>query len=169
MPSGPKWLARHVEILFFHQGLNNLLMFTSCQENSRFITMGVGKAARSALDGCTLRAAILRPRTNVNESVPERRRALLALLQDSLEKRHWKVALRRFLMLRSFELPIPEDLTTVCELFMSRCPERELARMHQSAIDLVAMVSRGIEPEHVSQRIVDKYDYLHSIARSKIE
>lgn len=103
----------------------------------------------------------------VNESTPERRHALLALLQDSLEKGHWKVALRRFLMLRSFGLSIPDEQATVCEQFMARCPGRELARMHQSAIDWVAMVSPVCDAGYWAAQVVDKYDYLHSIARSR--
>jgi hypothetical protein len=140
-------------------------MFTCCQENSPLIKAVEGKTARLALNGCTLRAACIRPRTNVNESTLERRHTLLALLQDSLEKGHWKVALRRFLMLRSFELAVPVELEKVCERFMERCPDRELARMHQSANDLVAMVSGLPATDRTCLRVVDKYEYLHSIAR----
>lgn len=144
-------------------------MFTCCQENSPLIKAVEAKTARLALNGCALRAACIRPRTNVNESTLERRHTLLALLQDSLKKGHWKVALRRFLMLRSFELAVPVELEKVCERFMERCPDRELARMHQSASDLVAMVGPVRDADHGSRRIVDKYDYLHSIARPRIE
>lgn len=76
------------------------------------------------------------------------------------------MALRRFFMLRSLGLAIPAEVGAVCERFMARCPDRELARMHQSALDLAAMVIPA-PAESDSRTPVDKYDYLHSIARTR--
>ena len=69
-------------------------------------------------------------------------------------------------MLRSLGLAIPTEVSAVCEGFIARCPHRELARMHQSARDLAAMV-RPAPAESDSRTPVDKYDYLHSIARTR--
>jgi hypothetical protein len=79
------------------------------------------------------------------------------------------VALRRFLMLRSLGLSIPAEISVVCERFMARCGDRELARMHQSALELAAMLRPPRQVDRPPARAIDKYDYLHAISRRASE
>jgi hypothetical protein len=166
-----------VRFCFSTQAPDNPFMFTCCQENSPLVAASSTPEARLrrrctvralATDGSALKALSLADRfqgADLNQSTHERRQALLALLRQSLEKGHWRVALRRFFMLRSLGLAVPAEVSAICERFMRRCADRELASMHQSAQDLAAMVipSRG-NPDYKTP--VDKYDYLHAISRT---
>lgn len=73
------------------------------------------------------------PARAVPHRLPHRREVLLALLQESLMRGHWRVALRRYLMLRGCGFEIPEGERRRCEAYLARCKAAELRRMQADA------------------------------------
>lgn len=61
------------------------------------------------------------------------RSVLLRMLADSLRKGYWRVACRRYLMLRACGWPVPEDVRATCEANLLRCTPLERQRMRQDA------------------------------------
>ena len=59
--------------------------------------------------------------------------ALLRLTLRSLHAGHWRVACRRFLMLRASGQVVPADLQATCEALLARCSERERRAMDGDA------------------------------------
>ena len=70
----------------------------------------------------------------------ESARCLLRLLADKLEAGHWRVACRRYLMLRAGNHRVPEDVGRRCEHLLQRCSARELGRMRADAARWAAAV-----------------------------
>jgi aspartate 1-decarboxylase len=95
----------------------------------------------------------------------ETRAVILDELATSLERGHWRVALRRFLMLRARDFDIPDSYKTRCEALMSACPARDLRRIQdqvQSWVDMLTpSLSTRFEPLTVR---VDTFGYLHSVS-----
>ena len=70
----------------------------------------------------------------------EGERALERLIHESLDRGHWRVACRRYLMLRATgERPAPA-LAATCEGLLAHVGARELRAMRGSAEDWAAMV-----------------------------
>ena len=65
--------------------------------------------------------------------VSQRREVLLVLLRESLVRGHWRVALRRYLMLRGCGFDVPERERQRCETYLARCKSTELGRMQADA------------------------------------
>ena len=62
-------------------------------------------------------------------------------LATSLERGHWRIALRRFLMLRASDFDIPDQYKARCEALMAACPTRDIRRIQdqvQSWVDMLA-------------------------------
>ena len=70
----------------------------------------------------------------------ESERCLLRLLAEKLEAGHWRVACRRYLMLRAGNHRVPEDVGRRCEHLLQRCSARELGRMRADAARWAAAV-----------------------------
>lgn len=68
---------------------------------------------------------------------------LLALLDDSLARGHWRVALRRFVMLLACGYEVPAHQRALCELHRERCRERELRKMEADAQAWLRCVARN--------------------------
>ncbi|HEX7891802.1 MAG TPA: hypothetical protein VF522_20800 [Ramlibacter sp.] len=58
---------------------------------------------------------------------------LLALLDESLARGHWRVACRRYLMLEACRTDMPRSVRLQCERLLLRCSDRELRRMQVDA------------------------------------
>jgi hypothetical protein len=71
-------------------------------------------------------SASRRPRRPVERG---RRDVLLDLLEQSLRKGHWRVAVRRFLMLAACGFEVPADQRSRCEAYLRDCPARDLQKM----------------------------------------
>lgn len=61
------------------------------------------------------------------------RAVLLRMLADSLRKGYWRVACRRYLMLRACGWPVPDAVRATCEANLLRCTPLERQRMRQDA------------------------------------
>ncbi len=103
----------------------------------------------------------------------EQRSALLDLLGRSIDYGHWKLAIRRFLMLLACNYDIPLEYRLQCENFIASCPERELQRIRSYVEGWAEMLTPPpprtigyMSKPHTSQG--DKYHYLHSISRPTI-
>lgn len=68
--------------------------------------------------------------------------ALISLVRASLRRGHWKVALRRLLMLEARGHAIPDDLQTTTQALMARCAQKELEKMQADAWVWGLMVRR---------------------------
>ncbi|GAB3650824.1 hypothetical protein [Ramlibacter alkalitolerans] len=66
---------------------------------------------------------------------------LLALVQESLSRGHWRVACRRYLMLDARRIEMPRDVRIACERLLLRCSEREIRRMQVDAARWAGMCS----------------------------
>jgi hypothetical protein len=75
-----------------------------------------------------------------------RRAELLALLQGSRARNHWRVALRRYLMLRECGYDVPADIAAYCEPLVCRMADSELGRAREAVRMWVAMTSRRALP-----------------------
>jgi hypothetical protein len=60
-----------------------------------------------------------------------RQEVLLDLLQESLARGHWKLALRRYLMLLACDCEVPAAQRAICERHLRRCPPRGLRKMEE--------------------------------------
>lgn len=58
---------------------------------------------------------------------------LLALLDESLSRAHWRVACRRYLMLEARRTDMPRSVRLQCERLLLRCSDRDLRRMQVDA------------------------------------
>ena len=58
---------------------------------------------------------------------------LVSLARASLARGHWRVACRRYLMLRSIGSDIPEDLRVTCERHVARLDSAAIRSMTESA------------------------------------
>jgi hypothetical protein len=65
------------------------------------------------------------------------------LLRASLEAGHWRVALRRYLMLKGAAAEIPEDLAAECERVRTRCEPHILQRMLDDVHAWAQLVTTG--------------------------
>ena len=72
----------------------------------------------------------------------EQERYLLDGMAQSLERGHYRVALRRYFMLVARELRVPDELRQEIERARVRCTPREIRHMIDSASAWAAMVSR---------------------------
>ena len=77
---------------------------------------------------CGRRATIRPPlaRTRIERS---RHEVLLDLLEESLARGHWKLAVRRYLMLLACGCEVPEAPRAACERHLRRCEPRGLRKM----------------------------------------
>lgn len=73
----------------------------------------------------------------------ERGVELLKLLSRSLEKGHWKVAVRRFQMLLEFDCDIPDKERIECEGLISQLSQRERSKIVQDVQAWAAFVRTG--------------------------
>jgi hypothetical protein len=60
-----------------------------------------------------------------------RREVLLDLLEQSLKRGHWKLALRRYLMLLACGCEVPSPQRAACERHLRRCEPRGLRKMEE--------------------------------------
>jgi len=72
----------------------------------------------------------------------EQERYLLAGMAQSLERGHYRVALRRYFMLVAREFCVPDALQPEIERATVRCTPGEIRKMVDSASAWAAMVSR---------------------------
>jgi hypothetical protein len=96
--------------------------------------------------------------------------ALLALLLASIEHGHWRVALKRYLMLLACGVPVPACYDIECRRYAARCSERSLATMRANVRRWAAMVGAAgvarIDFEVQSPALPrDKHDHLHAAFR----
>ena len=75
----------------------------------------------------------------------ESRRALLALLADSLQRGHYRVACSRYLKLVAGNSHVPEPWAASCRRLLQQLPTRERLRMHANAQAWASLV-RGRAP-----------------------
>lgn len=73
----------------------------------------------------------------------EQRRALLALLDHSLKRGHWRLAVRRYLMLRAQSHEVPPPHAESCERLIASASRRELGRIRQQVHDWVCLLARA--------------------------
>jgi hypothetical protein len=95
----------------------------------------------------------------------ETREVLLHQLDFTLARGHWRVAIRRFLMLTVCGFEVPDDLAQACEALTLSCPKGDLQRIRcqvQSWFDMLRPSPPGLVQLGVP---VDKFDYLHAISR----
>ena len=59
----------------------------------------------------------------------ESEHALFAALRSSMHLGHWRVACRRYLMLRAVQAALPASWVDRCEALLERCSDREKQRM----------------------------------------
>lgn len=71
----------------------------------------------------------------------EQRCALLALLEHSLRRGHWRLAVRRYLMLRAQSHEVPPDCCERCERLIAAASRRELGRIRQQVHEWVCLVA----------------------------
>jgi len=57
---------------------------------------------------------------------------MLLELRLYLERGYWRVAIRRFLLMKAQGLDVPESDAKRCNEFIGRCSAAELERMHHS-------------------------------------
>jgi hypothetical protein len=69
--------------------------------------------------------------------------AMLEDLRASIGRDYWKVAIRRFLMMRARAFEVPAAETQRCLAFIARCPPADLLRMERAAGEWARMVSAG--------------------------
>jgi hypothetical protein len=67
--------------------------------------------------------------------------AMLADLRLSIRRGHWKVAIRRFLMMRARAFDVPAHETRQCSALIAKCPAIDLARMEMAAAEWVRLVT----------------------------
>lgn len=94
----------------------------------------------------------------------DRRDILLELLRESLARGHWKVSVRRILMLRSLACTLPPEHEHRCQRLLDRCPPRELERMEEDVRAWVSMLEPPVRVQP-SAPAVDRYEYLHALSR----
>jgi hypothetical protein len=66
--------------------------------------------------------------------------AMLEDLRVSIRRGYWKVAIRRFLMMRARAFDVPVVETQQCREFLARCPAAELLRMEKATDEWARMV-----------------------------
>lgn len=66
---------------------------------------------------------------------------LRQLLARHLERGEWRMAIRRFLMLRSLGCQLPRAQRERCENHLRHCPPRDLRRMEAAVRDWVALTA----------------------------
>lgn len=74
----------------------------------------------------------------------ERSVELLRLLSHSLERGHWKVAVRRFQMLLEFDCDIPDSERAACEALISQLSPRERSKIVQDVKAWAVFVRTGM-------------------------
>ena len=98
---------------------------------------------------------------------PGTRDVLVGQLAESLHRGHWRLAIRRFLVLKAYEFEIPDaHEQTVRRLISSRTADdlRKIRRQVRSWIDMRAMQP----PDWVALGTpVDKIECLHAISRRR--
>lgn len=70
-----------------------------------------------------------------------RREALIALLEHSLRRGHFKLVVRRWLMLQACGYDVPEPLRAPCDSALQRCRPAELARIREAVDRWAAMLT----------------------------
>jgi hypothetical protein len=97
--------------------------------------------------------------------------ALLELLFASIERGHWRVALRRYLMLLVCDAAVPPRYEVECRRYVARCPAPALRKIRADVHQWAEMISApSVERIHFqigSGAPVprDKFDLLHSVFR----
>jgi hypothetical protein len=66
--------------------------------------------------------------------------ALLRLLRTSIRRGHWRVACRRYLMLRECGAAVPAECQLECESLLQRCSPAQLLHMQMDARSWAATV-----------------------------
>lgn len=66
--------------------------------------------------------------------------ALVGLLRASMQRGHWRVACRRYLMLCESGAPVPPECQRLCESLLQRCSPGQLLRMQTDARSWAATV-----------------------------
>jgi 3-methyl-2-oxobutanoate hydroxymethyltransferase len=69
---------------------------------------------------------------------------LLELLATNLRRGHWRVAIRRFLMLVACGVDVPDAHKGVCEALLGTCPPRDLRRIRDGVQSWVVGDSLGM-------------------------
>jgi hypothetical protein len=90
---------------------------------------------------------------------------LVELLATSLRRGHWRVAIRRFLMLVACGVDVPEADKAACEALLSTCPERDLRRISDGVHSWVDMLHP--RPEHwpPNAAVMDQFAHLYALSR----
>lgn len=96
--------------------------------------------------------------------------ALLGLLAGSLEQGHWRVALKRYLMLLACNVPVPACDELECRRYAAQCSDAALEKMRSDVRRWAAMVcASGVERIEfaVQSRALprDKHEQLHAAFR----
>jgi hypothetical protein len=91
---------------------------------------------------------------------------LLQLLATDLRRRHWRVAIRRFLMRVACGVDVPESSPkAACEALLLACPARDLRRILdgvQSWLDMLHPSFEHLQREAVP---VDECAHPHALSR----
>lgn len=65
----------------------------------------------------------------MRSSHPETQEALTLQLKSALLRGYWRVAIRRFLILRAYDFDVPEALQQEVAMLMARCPSADLLQI----------------------------------------
>lgn len=88
----------------------------------------------------------MRPKSREPKVLQKRRsdnRGLVAMLEESLARGHWRVALRRYAMLNASGQPVPVGLRARCKPLAALMTRRELAQVIADALEWAAFAEMG--------------------------
>ena len=100
---------------------------------------------------------------------PDTRDVLLRQLTDALCRRHWRIAIRRYLLLQAYGFDIPPVQESDLRALIRTCPERDLEKIRlqvdswcdMQAIRQCARAKPGLP--------IDGFEYLHAVFRRRAQ
>jgi hypothetical protein len=98
---------------------------------------------------------------------PGTRDVLVRQLADALRRRHWRIAIRRYFMLRAYGFNIPSVHETDLRALIGTCPARDLDRIRTqvtSWCDMQAIRRRAWLAHGVP---TDRFEHLHAVFRPR--
>jgi hypothetical protein len=90
---------------------------------------------------------------------------LLQLLETDLQRRHWRVAIRRFLMLLACGVDVPDSPKAACEALLLACPARDLRRIRDGVQSWVDMLHPRSGARQRQVFPVDEFAHLYAWSR----
>jgi hypothetical protein len=102
------------------------------------------------------------------ELIPDHRETgavLLEMLTTSLRRGHWRVAIRRFLMLLACGVEVPDVCRNPCEALLLACPKRDLIRIREHVQSWVEMLQPRAAYGQRHRVPSDAFAHLHVLSR----